>query len=137
MKAQALFQELRQNLTPAVNPVHGAEQTAPAAATVLADTGALPATIPAGSLVLIMASVATSDTAANIIQLAHRNAANSADLELEDGASGVLAGGQQEALIAGIFVIQVVGERFVVRNKIAGTAALFYQANLYVFVFPG
>jgi len=108
--------------------VHGTENTAPAAATVLADSLALtPGTY------LVYAGVASTDTAANIIQVAHRNAANNADVELADSQSGVLAGGPQGELgLLGWFVISNSGERVVVRNKNAGTAALFYQADLYL-----
>jgi hypothetical protein len=138
MRGLAQLLELRQNLAPAAIG-HGAEQTAPAAGTVCADSLALPAVqgLQAGNLVLVIADMSTTDTAANLAQLAHRNAANSADLELADGQTGVLAGGQGEACIFGIFALQNTGERFVVRNKNAGTAALFYQANVYVFPFPG
>jgi hypothetical protein len=136
MKGLAQFLELRQNLTPAAI-AHGAEQTAPAGGTVLADSGALGAGLTAGQLVLVVADVAVTDTAANIIQIAHRNAANSADLELSDAGTGVAAGAQNESMAVAIFSLQAVGERFVVRNKNAGTAALFYQANIYVFAFPG
>lgn len=107
--------------------VHGVENTAPAAATVLADSlGLTPGTY------LIYAGIASTDTAANILQLAHRNAANSADVELSDSQSGVLAGGQQGELgLLAWFTIANSGERVVVRNKNAGTSALFYQADLY------
>lgn len=137
MKGLAQFLELRQNLQ-AVAIAHGTEQTAPAAGTVLADSAALPSNtaLLAGQTVLVIADVSTTDTAANLIQIAHRNAANSADLELADGATGVAAGAQNETMIVALFTIQAVGERFVVRNKNAGTAALFYQANVYVFPFP-
>lgn len=108
--------------------VHGTESTAPAAATVLADSGQLtPGTY------LAFAGVASTDTAANIIQIAHRNAANNADVELSDSQSGVLAGGQQGELgLLGWFTTTNANERIVVRNKNAGTAALFYQADLYL-----
>lgn len=138
MRTSVSFNELRTNLTPAA-VAHGSEQTAPAAGTVLADSGALPNTpfLQAGQFVLVVASVAVTDTAANIVQLAHRNAANSADVELEDSQVGIAAGSQGgETLISGIFLLGAVGERFVVRNKNAGTAALFYQANVYVFPLP-
>jgi hypothetical protein len=137
MKGSFFLQQLRQNLTPAAT-AHGAENTAPAAGAVLADSGALANTpfLQPNNFVLVLASVATTDAAANLIQLVHRNAANNADLELEDGQSGVAAGEPGESLISGIFLLQALGERFVVRNKNAGTAALFYQANVYVFPLP-
>jgi hypothetical protein len=114
---------------PAYN-VHGAEQTAPAAATVLVDSGQLN---PGWYRALV--SFCTTDTIANILQIAHRNAANNADLELADAACGVLAGqvlggGWAEA----IFNVTAVNERIVVRNKIVGTAALFYQANIALYL---
>jgi hypothetical protein len=137
MKASALLQELRQNLTPVV-AVHGAEATAPVAGQVLVDSLALPNVqgLQPGNLVLVIGSVASTDTAANLAQLAHRNAANAADLELDDAGVGP-AGQAGEACMVGIFALQAAGERFVIRPKNAGTAALFYQASLYVFAFPG
>lgn len=136
MKASALFQELRVNLPPSVL-VHGAELTAPAAGATLADTLALPNNpfFQVGSLVMAVVSFATTDTAANLIQIAHRNAGNTADIELDDAGSGP-AGQAGEGLAVAIFSLTAVGERIQVRNKNAGTAALFYQASVYIFAFP-
>jgi hypothetical protein len=108
---------------------HGAEQTAPAGGTVLADSGAV--ANPGTYRVLV--SFATTDTAANIIQIVRRNAANAADVELADGASGVLAGGSNAEWAEAFFVLAL-NERVVVRNKNAGTTALFYQANIALFL---
>jgi hypothetical protein len=107
--------------------IHGTEQTAPAAAAILADSLAVPV---AGNWRFIT-QVASTDTARNMIQVAHRNAANNADVELADMESG--SGSQQD--VAAFFVMAA-GERVVVRNKNAGTAALFYQANLYGWKIP-
>jgi hypothetical protein len=109
--------------------VHGSEQTAPAAGTVLVDSGQLTST----GIWMFLASAATTDTAANLLQMAHRNAANNADLELSDSEEGVLSGGPSSGTNSALawFNIQNVNERVVVRNKNAGTAALFYQADIY------
>jgi hypothetical protein len=115
-------------IVPTVN-VHGAEATAPAAGTVLVDSGQL--TI---GCYRALVSFASTDTIANLLQIVRRNAANNADLELADISCGpagvVLAGGWAEA----IFTVVNPNERIVVRNKIVGTAALFYQASIALYL---
>jgi hypothetical protein len=108
--------------------VVGAEATAPSAGATLADTGAL-----AAGTYRFVVSWATTDTAANLIQIAHRNAANGADVEVSDFASGVLAGGCPGGWAEAIMTLAA-NERVRVRNKNAGTSALFYQATIYVFL---
>ena len=102
--------------------VHSTEQTAPAAGTVLCDSGAV---VKAGNY-RFRCVVATTDTIQNLIQGAHRNAANRADLELAD----LQAGPNSQAEVDALFVLAA-NERVVVRNLIVGTAAKVYQANLY------
>lgn len=105
--------------------IHGTEQTAPAAGALLCDSGALAV---AGKY-RFRATVATTDTIQNLIQVAHRNAANSADLELAD----IQAGPSSQAEIDALFTMAV-NERVVVRNLIVGTAAKVYQANIYAWL---
>jgi hypothetical protein len=116
-------------VTPAkVSPdivVHGAEQTAPVAATVLADTGALAA---AGKLLVVVNWGADDNVATP--EIAHRNAANSADVEVDY--PGVPAG---TSSYVSWFTLAS-GERVVVRNKVAGTAAKVYQAAIYAWFLP-
>ena len=105
--------------------VHGAESTAPPAATVLADSGAI--TLPAKVLALLNWG---SDDNVATPEIAHRNAANSADIEVDY--PGVPAGASS---FVSWFSLAT-GERIVVRNRIAGTAAKVYQAALFLWILP-
>jgi len=105
--------------------VHGAEQTAPAAATVMADSGAL---VAAGK-VMVLVSWGADDNVATP-EIAHRNAANSADIEVDY--PGVPGGTSSYVSWFSL----AVGERIVVRNKVAGTAAKVYQAGLFLWFVP-
>jgi len=105
--------------------VHGAESTAPPAATVLADSGA----IPAAGKVMCLVSWGADDSVATP-EFARRNAANSADVEVDY--VGVPAGASS---FVSWFTLAV-GERIVVRNKVAGTAAKVYQASLFMWFVP-
>jgi hypothetical protein len=105
--------------------VHGAESTAPPAATVLADSGA----IPAPGKVMCLVSWGADDSVATP-EFARRNAANSADVEVDY--VGVPAGASS---FVSWFTLAV-GERIVVRNKVAGTAAKVYQASLFMWFVP-
>jgi hypothetical protein len=113
--------------------VHGAEQTAPGAGSVLVDSG----TVSSAGLYLALVNVATTDTAANLIQIAHRNAADNTDVEVSygqtSGGSGMGSiGAGQDATLAALFNLAS-GEKVVVRNRNAGTATLFYQADIYLY----
>ncbi|SRR5229473_4029900 len=101
--------------------VHGAESTAPAAATVLTDSLAVPV---AGKWLFIV-DVASNDTIQNYIQIAHRNGANNADVEVQDVQVAAYATG-----ISYAYFNMAASERVVLRNAIVGTAAKVYQANL-------
>jgi len=105
--------------------VHGAENTAPPAATVLADTGPL----AAAAKLLIVCNWGADDNVATP-EIAHRNAANSADVEVDY--PGVPAGASS---FVSWFTLAV-GERVVCRNKVAGTAAKVYQAALFAWILP-
>jgi hypothetical protein len=105
--------------------VHGAESTAPPAATVLADSGA----IAAAGKVMCLVSWGADDSVATP-EFARRNAANSADVEVDY--VGVPAGASS---FVSWFTLAV-GERIVVRNKVAGTAAKVYQASLFMWFVP-
>ncbi len=105
--------------------VHGAENTAPIAATVLADSGALAA--PAKLMVLV--NWGADDNVATP-EIAHRNAANNADIEVDY--VGVPAGASSYVSWFSL----AASERIVVRNKVAGTAAKVYQAALFAWIMP-
>jgi hypothetical protein len=105
--------------------VHGAESTAPPAATVLADSGP----IVLAAKVLVLVNWGADDNVATP-EIAHRNAANSADLEVDY--PGVPAGASS---FVSWFVVAA-GERIVVRNKVVGTAAKVYQAALFLWILP-
>lgn len=107
--------------------VHGAETVAPAGATVLADSGAI---VGAGHW-RFRVTIGTDDAAQNLIQVAHRNAANSADVEVADMQGGPNSQSEIDALFT-----MAANERVVVRNKSAGTAAKTWQANLYGWLLP-
>lgn len=107
--------------------VHGTEQTAPAAATVLADSLA----VPVAGHWRFRVCVATTDTIANIAQIAHRNAANSADVELAD----MQAGPNPQQEIDAMFNM-VANERVVVRNLVVVTAAKVIKVDLYGWLLP-
>jgi hypothetical protein len=105
--------------------VHGAEAVEPAANTVLADSGA----IAAVGKVMCLVSWGADDNVATP-EIARRNAANSADLEVDyigppSGASSFVS-----------WFNLARGERVVVRNKVAGTAAMVYQASLFIWFVP-
>ncbi len=102
--------------------VHGAETVAPAAAAVLADSGAI---TKAGNY-RWRVTFGTDDAAQNILQVAHRNAANNADVEVADMTIGANSQTKVDALFA-----MLASERVVVRNKGVGTAAKTMQVNLY------
>lgn len=105
--------------------VHGAEFTAPVAATVMADTGPLAL---GGKLMLVLNWGADDNVATP--EIAHRNAANAADLEVDY--PGVPAGASS---FVSWFTLAA-GERVVVRAKVAGTAAKVYQAALFGWILP-
>jgi hypothetical protein len=105
--------------------VHGAEFTAPAAATVMADTGPLAA--PAKLLVAVTWG---ADDAVATPEIAHRNAANAADVEVDYGGVPV------PPLAFVSWFTLAAGERVVVRNKIVGTAAKVYQAAIFAWILP-
>lgn len=107
--------------------VYGAETTAPAAAAVLADTGA----IAVAGHYRVRVKAATNDTAQNILQIAHRNAANAADVNLQDLSSGPNTWCEGEALFN-----LAANERVVVRPLAAGTAAKVYQVVIYAWLLP-
>jgi hypothetical protein len=104
--------------------IHGAESTAPAAAAVLADTLAISQGISNGCMVGV--NIASDDGVANF-EVAHRNAANNADVDVAYIDAQSTPGGW-----AGYFAVKP-GERIVVRvGATAGTSAKVYQASLYV-----
>jgi hypothetical protein len=105
--------------------VHGAESTAPAAATVLADSGAL----TAAAKVMVLVSWGSDDNVATP-EIVRRNAANAADVDVDY--VGVPAGAS--SFVSWFNLLS--GERIVVRNKVAGTAAKVYQASLFLWFVP-
>jgi hypothetical protein len=107
--------------------VHGAENTAPAAATVLADSLVVPV---AGHWRFRVVCV-SDDTIINRFQIAHRNAANTADIELAE----TQVSGSATPPIDALFNMAA-GERVVVRNAIVGTAAKVYKVDLYGWALP-
>jgi hypothetical protein len=107
--------------------VHGAENTAPAAATVLADSLA----VPVAGHWRFRVVTASDDTIINRFQIAHRNAANTADVELAEAQGGASGTNVVDALFN-----MAAGERVVVRNAIVGTAAKVYHVDLYGWALP-
>lgn len=104
------------------------EQVTPAAATVLADTGAL----NAGNYQIFVQASAYDPAAANILQIARRNSTNTADLWVMNVPcliTAALANGRIE-LSARIVLSQ--NERVVVRNRGLGGAASVYLANIWI-----
>jgi hypothetical protein len=71
-----------------------------------------------------------ADDAVATPEFARRNAANSADVEVDY--VGVPAGASSFVSWFNLLV----GERIVVRNKVAGTAAKVYQASLFMWFVP-
>lgn len=102
--------------------VHSTEQVAPAGATVLADSGA----VPTAGKWRFRVTCATDDSAQNILQVAHRNAANGADVELADMQIGPNSQSEIDALFT-----MAASERVVVRPKAAITAAKTIQVNIH------
>jgi hypothetical protein len=105
--------------------VHGAEATAPVAAQVLADSG--PVTLACKVMAVVTWG---ADDAVATPEIAHRNAANAADIEVDYG--GVPT---PPLAYVGWFVLAA-GERIVVRAKVAGTAAKVYQAAIFIWLLP-
>jgi hypothetical protein len=105
--------------------VHGAESTAPAAATVLADSGAIATT----AKVMALVSWGADDNVATP-EIVRRNAANGADVDV--AYVGVPEGAS--SFVTWFNVLR--GERIVVRNKVAGTTAKVYQASLFLWFVP-
>lgn len=101
--------------------VSGAETVAPAAGAVLVDTLAVPL---AGNW-RWRVNFGTDDAAQNIAQIAHRNAANGADVEVCDFTIGPNAFPYVECTFT-----MAASERVVVRNKNVGTAAKTMQASI-------
>jgi hypothetical protein len=106
--------------------IHGAEATAPAAAQVMADSGA----IPRFSKVMVLVSWGADDNVATF-EVVRRNAANSADVEKDY--SGVPVAGSSGFVS---WFSLLAGERIVVRALVAGTAAMVYQASLFLWIVP-
>ena len=112
---------------------NGAPQTAPTAATVLVDTGQL-----APGCYLIDAHFANqSDTAANNIVCAHRNAANSSDISTAEQI-GLAAFSATPILTSVIYEVQIAtqNERVACRIVSNATAAKVWQADLVVWPCP-
>lgn len=105
--------------------VYGTESVAPAAGTVLADTGQL----TAGNW-FIFVQCASDDTVQNWVQVVHRNAANNADIELCD--LGISAGPVPQGRSA--YFTLVLNERVVVRNSKVGSAGKTYQASIFAWL---
>jgi hypothetical protein len=105
--------------------VHGAESIAPAAGTVLADSAA----IAGAGKVMCLVSWGADDNVATP-EIARRNAANSADVEVDY--IGVPAGAS--SFVSWFSLAR--GERVVIRNKVAGTALMVYQASLFIWFVP-
>lgn len=96
----------------------GAESTAPAAGTVLADTGVL---LAVGSY-YIEASLGTDDVT-NMVEIALRNAANNADV-------AVAATDVPGTPVAFWFTTTAANQRIVIRNRNAGVAGKHYRATI-------
>jgi hypothetical protein len=101
--------------------VSGSETVAPAAGTVLVDSAA----VPAAGHYRWRVTAGTDDTAQNILQIAHRNAANNADVELADFTIPYMGSPYIEVTFN-----MAASERVVVRNKNVGTAAKTMQASI-------
>ena len=103
--------------------IHGAEAAAPAAGTVLADT----TPVPRGGNWRFKCWIGTDEsTKVNLMEVAHRNATNNADIEV------VCANcGSDGTFPLDVFFNMGTNERVVVRNKAAGGAAQNYQANIH------
>jgi hypothetical protein len=104
--------------------IHGAEFTAPAAATVLARTPA-PVLVQFQQMVVVVSL--NGDDSLPTYEIAHRNATNSADVEATYVPASAAPG-----LFETIFSPMAPGETIVARNKTAGTAGKIYQVDLYV-----
>lgn len=105
--------------------IYGSESVAPAAGSVLADTGQL----QAGNW-YVLVQVASDDTIQNWVQVVHRNAANGADIELCDLSTS--AGPVPDGRTA--YFTLVLNERVVVRNSKVGTAGKTYQASIFAWL---
>lgn len=103
-------------------PATAGTQVAPAAATVLADTGAQPAGAAAWFFFM---SVANSNQAADLgnFEIARRNAANNADVWVAQIAA--------ECGVNLLRITLVLNERIVIRNHAAGGAGSAYQASIW------
>jgi hypothetical protein len=112
---------------------NGGPLTAPTAATVLVDSGQL-----APGCYLIDVHVANeTDTAANTIACAHRNAANAADVSVAEP-FGLAAFASVPILASVIYEGQIAtqNERFACRIIANATAAKIWQADMVVWPCP-
>jgi bifunctional N-acetylglucosamine-1-phosphate-uridyltransferase/glucosamine-1-phosphate-acetyltransferase GlmU-like protein len=115
-------------LLPPVVTVAGLEVVGPAAGTVLVDSGAVPA-----GLYQVVATWANDDFGiTNIVQIAHRNAANAADLELLDQPGGV-ANNVGSAQVAGLMQLAL-NERVVMRNLRGAAGGRNWQCRIQLFL---
>lgn len=117
------------NLTPLTMPprapdliVTGAEETAPAAGQVLADTGAIQANYSTPILATVMFA---GDDSVPAWEIAVRDVTNTID----EAVTYVGAAQAPGALPVMMTIAQ--GQRIVVRVKTAGTTAKIYQASIY------
>ncbi|MGC2411105.1 MAG: hypothetical protein WA459_00180 [Stellaceae bacterium] len=111
--------------------VNGSPQTAPAATVVMADTGQL----APGCYVIAVTAVNQTDTAANAVQLAHRNAANNADLSTTAGLPVAVIATGGTAQSNGLYQVQIAtqNERVVARLLAAATSAKIWQVDMALF----
>jgi hypothetical protein len=105
--------------------VIGTEDTAPAAATVMAQSPALQGLL--NSFVIVAVKFATDDQAADF-EIAIRSAAN------EDISVMLVTGAELPGLI--VFWMQAVNTDYIqVRAKTAGTSAKLYQASINAWIY--
>jgi hypothetical protein len=111
--------------------VNGAQETAPTTSTVMADTGQL----AVGCYVIGVYAENLTDTAADAVILAHRNAANSADVSTTPGIPVNVYASGLPAIGTGLFQVQIANanERVVARMYVNTTAAKIWQVDMALF----
>jgi hypothetical protein len=101
-------------------------QTAPAAATLLADTGPFAVATNITATIIWGALIEGSGTG---IEIVRRNAANNADVWSQELANGIAVGQS----ILTLFLVMLAGERLIVRQGAQnGTAGSKHQASIWI-----
>jgi len=111
--------------------VNGTPQTAPANTAVMADTGQL----APGCYVIAVYATNLTDTAPNGVLLAHRNAANGADLSTSGQIPVNVYNSGLPATGSGLFQVQIgaQNERVVARLYASATSAKIWQVDFALF----